>query len=147
MRLCRVLEVAWLQEEAKAHFATALPFRITIESDELAEGGMVSFTESYTRIGNAGPRTVWPELQNGPSIPQVTASHTNVTIIQSGEAISFGGWPTGNPPGLPTAFLDNPTETTARFISYADIRPLYTTRWNYVYTFNYDQALPFPLAS
>jgi hypothetical protein len=146
MRNCRILELAWLQEEAKAHFATALPFRITIESEELAsDGGMLSFSESFTRIGNGGPRVVWPELQNGPAIPQTTAANTNVTLIQSGEAVALGGWPLENVPVFP-AFLDNPTDTTSRTINFADLRPVYTVRWNYVFTFNRNEPLPFPTA-
>lgn len=146
MSFPRVLDFVWLQEEHKAHFATGLPFRAVLESEELATGGLIAFSETLTKIGNAGPRTVWPELDNGPSIPQIVSNHTNVTIIQSGEIIGLVDFLTIPPsPHLyPLLNLDNPSSTFSHTLTNSDIRPVYTTRWNYVFTFNSNEALLFP---
>jgi hypothetical protein len=144
----RVLELAWLQEENSAHFATALPFRIRLQGEEVISDGdpLVFYTEEITRIGNGGPRVVWPELQNGPSIPQTTASHTNVTIIQRGEAVGSFAYPFFNPPLFPDN-LQNPDEATSRVAPTWDGLALvnHTVRWNYIFVFNSAEPLPFPI--
>ena len=131
----RLLDFVWLQEEHKAHFATALPFRAVIESEELSnDAGLISFSETITKIGNAGARVVWPELDNGPAIPQIVSRHTNVTVLQSGEAAAYGSyWPANSPID---DNIDNPSETVSRTVNNSDIRPVFITRWQYQFTFN-----------
>jgi hypothetical protein len=141
----RVLDFVWLQEEHKAHFATALPFRAVIQSEEIYGGGLLSFSETLTKTGNAGQRVVWPELDNGPAIPQIVSGHTNVTIVQSGEAVGIDGWPLATGPLYPAFNLDNPSDTLSRTVTNSDLRPVYTTRWQYQFTFNANEPLGFPI--
>src|SRR5688572_1020849 len=112
MHFPRVVDFVWLQEEHKAHFATALPFRAVIESEELYDAtGLISFSETITKIGDGGERRVWPELDNGPSISQVVSSHTNVTLLQEGEAIAFDAYPLPSSPIISqVATLDRPSQ-------------------------------------
>jgi hypothetical protein len=144
----RVAQLAWLQEENKAHFATALPFRIILQGEEIITDNdtLLFYRETLTRIGNGGPRVVRPELQNGSSIPQVTASNTNVTIIQEGEAVGSYAYPFFNPPLFPDNLL-NPDEATSRTSPRWDGLALvdWTVRWNYIMQFSDPQELPFPI--
>lgn len=142
----RLLDFVWLQEEHKAHFATGLPFRAVIESEEInLDSGLLSFSETITKIGNGAERRVWPELDNGESIPQIVSTKTNVTILQSGEAFALGGWPVNvGDPIYGTPQLDNPSQTVSHTLEDSDIRPVYAKRWNYVFTFNTNETPPFP---
>jgi hypothetical protein len=147
----KVLELAWLQEEAKAHFATALPFRIRLQQEEFLsdQDPLLFYNESVSRIGNGGPREVFIELQNGPPVRQITATHTPITIIQRGERVyeffQNATYPPFNAPIFPQNLL-NPEEATEYVSPEQDgtilVRP--TARWNYVMVFNTVQALPFP---
>lgn len=98
-------------QDGKAHFATGLPFSITLEADYLVNDGdsLVSWSERVTRIGNGGPRVATIELDNGLPIRQIVSASTPVQIIQSGEAVGATTWP--NFPGaIFPAYLDNPEE-------------------------------------
>lgn len=103
------------QEDGKAHYATGQPFNMTFEAEYLVSDGdpLVAYSESITKIGNGGPRVVWPELDNGPSIPQIVSTHTNVTVIQAGSAVGAAAYPFAYIPGpVFPQNLDNPDETT-----------------------------------
>jgi hypothetical protein len=148
----KLLELAWLQEEARAHFATALPFRIRLSGESFISDGdnLLHYEETVTRIGNGGPREVYVELQNGPPVRQTTATHTVVTIIQRGTAVgerfnSNLDYPDFNVPLSPLNLI-NPDEATERIAPSLDglsrVNP--TVRWNYIFQFNTAQPLPFP---
>lgn len=147
----RILELAWLQEEHKAHFATSLPFRIRLQGEEIISDGdtLLHYTETITRIGNGGPREVFVELQNGPPQRQITSVQTPITIIQRGEAVGeyfANGYPLFNNPIFPLN-LQNPDEATERIAPRWDglIQVEPAVRWNYIFLFNTIQELPFPL--
>lgn len=144
----KVLELAWLQEEARAHFATALPFRIRLFAESIISDGdtLLAYEETVTRIGNGGPREVWVEIQNGPPVRQITAAQTSITIIQRGTAVGEYGWPLLNEPLFPEN-LQNPEEATERIAPQRDglLNVAYTVRWNYIFKFGPGQALGFPI--
>jgi hypothetical protein len=149
----KVLEFAWLQEEAKAHFATGLPFRVRLAGESFISDNdnLLAYEETVTRIGNGGPREVYVELQNGPPVRQITATHTPITIIQRGSAVSER-WVTNddyqafNTPLFPDNLI-NPEEATERIAPSLDglsyVHP--TVRWNYIFVFNTAEQLPFPI--
>lgn len=100
----RVSNMSFLQQDGKAHYATGLPFTFTIEAEYGAlSDGLVSYEERVTIIGTGGPRRVWPELDNGPAIEQVTSTHSNVTVIQSGAAVGSLAYPVFPQPFYPNA--------------------------------------------
>lgn len=139
------------QEEAKAHYATGQPFNMTFEAEYLISDfdPLVSFSESITKIGNAGPRVVWPELDNGQSIPQIVSTHTNVTIIQAGSAVGVSGYPFAYaPPPIFPQNLDNPDETTT--VESPQLTGLgfqnFTLNWVYRMTLNANPGIVIPTA-
>lgn len=148
-RSVRVLDFAFLQQDGKAHFATGLPFQFTIEGEfTLSDGDpLVSYEERITRIGLGGPRKAWPELINGQSIEQTTSYSSNITIVQSGDAIGSLGYPAFNQPIFPDA-LGSPedyqttTGTPRRDgFSYVD----WPISWSYRMTLVAPQNIPYPL--
>lgn len=145
----RIRQLAWFQEEAKAHFATALPFRIVLEGEEILSDGdsLVAYSERITRLGNGGPRTVVVELQNGPPVKQITAQQTAVTLIQQGEAVGSFAYPYANPPIYPSE-LSNPDEAVTKIAPQRDGLGFtnHAIQWNYIMTFTSAVPLPNPIA-
>jgi hypothetical protein len=139
----RILELAFQQQEGKAHFATGLPFTITFE----AEYGIsdldpyVSFQETVGRIGNGGPRVVWQELDYGEPVPQTVSTNTTVTIVQQGTAVGASGWPPFPRPLWEP--IDNPEESV--FSDSPELDGLayvnWPIRWSYRTTLNYHPGI------
>lgn len=145
----RVLDLTWLQEDGKAHYATGLPFRITLEAENTIDDGdtLVSYVETVTRVGTGGPRVLWPELDNGPAIPQIVASNPNVVIVQEGEAVGSLAYPAFSLPLFLPPNLDEAGMIQSRSTPRVDGLGLtdWPIRWQYTFTFNSAQPLPIPI--
>lgn len=141
----RIVENSLTMEEGKAHFATALPFAMAFEAEyAIADGDpYVSYQETITKIGNGGPRTIIQELDYGPPVEQVVATHTPVTIVQQGVAVGASGYPTFP---VPLFGSDAPDESrsyeTPEISGYAATN--FAIRWSYRKTFTNNPSLVAP---
>lgn len=141
----------FLAQDGKAHFATGLPFTVALEADYLTGSsiydGLVSYTESIACIGDGGARRVVIELDSGPPEEQFTSTNTPVTVIQAGEAVGIGSYPSFNSPIFPSA-LDRPdgyqvVRGTPRRDGYTYLE--YPVRWSYRMTLANFTGIPSPL--
>lgn len=145
----RVVEgPSFFTQDGKAHFATGLPFSITLEADYLEGNDTLQFYEErITRIGSGGPRSVTIELDNGPPVKQVVSSHTPIIVIQSGTAVGIAGRPQPNAPLFP-AFMDGPEDdqvTNGSPQLNGGFPMNYTVSWNYRFTLTSPTSIPLPL--
>ncbi len=144
----RVVErPAFLAQDGKGHWATGVPFRITFECDyPKFTDGLVSYSESITKVGDGGPRRVMLELDNGIPVTQTVSSNTPIQIIQSGTAVGFLAYPTVNDPIFPNAILAPEdravTPDTPRLArdTYVD----WPIRWTYRMTLDSPTSVPYP---
>ena len=145
---CRIVEgPSFALQEGKAHYTTGLPFSFTLEADySLGEDTLVSYQETVTQIGDAGPRRVVVELDNDYAVEQITSMATPVTVIQTGEAVGFLGYPFFNGPLFPES-LDRPdgvqlSRGAPRLQggTYVD----YPVRWSYRMTLPNNVGIPYP---
>lgn len=146
---CRVVQPpSFSLQDGKAHFTTGLPFSIVLEADYTISDGdtLVSYEETITKIGQGGPRRVTIELDNGPPVEQVVSQYTPIVVVQSGQAVGWGGYPTINDPIYPTQ-VDLPdgyqlTRGSARLngATYTE----YPVQWSYRMTLLNDQSIPNP---
>lgn len=137
----RILQNTLEMQEARAHFATALPFSITFEAEYPVSDGdpIVDYRETIGHIGTGGPRHVFQELDEGAPVEQWVSTHSPVTIIQQGFSVGYSGYLTFPEPLYPAAvdqpdgyqhFRDNPEVSGLAFINW----PI---RWSYRMTLSY----------
>lgn len=136
-------------QEGKAHYTTGLPFHITLEGDYLVNDGdgLISYSETITHVGDGGPRRVLVELDNGPAQEQIVSTNTNVTIVQSGEAVGMASYPDINAPTFPEA-IDRPdgiqiSRGSPRLEGLTHVD--WPVRWSYRMSLNYLPGLPNPI--
>ena len=143
-RSVRILDLSFQQQDGKAHFATGLPFTITIEGEYGITDldTLVSYTETIGYIGTGGPRRVLVECDNVIPQEQIVSNNTAVTVIQSGSAVGSLTYPLFNGPIFPTQ-IDNP-DGYQQFKSAprADGKVFvdWPIRWNYRMTFPFFPA-------
>lgn len=136
-------------QDAKAHYATGLPFAITFEADYLQPqtSGVQFYSETIVQIGDGGARRIVIEVDNGSPVEQVVSTHTPVVIIQSGEAMGYLSYITPNTP-LYSQYLDQPDgyqliKESPQLLG-GSIALNYVSRWNYRMTIPTSVTIPFP---
>lgn len=138
----------FLAQDGQAHYATGLPFRITLEADYQANDSdpLVSYVESITVIGHGGPRRVVVEVDSGQPITQTVSTNSPVVVIQAGEAVGSLAYPSFNPPLFFTR-LDMPdgyqqTRDTPRLAGNQWVD--WPVRWAYRMTLESYEFIPNP---
>lgn len=145
----RVVErPSFTAQDGRAHWATGLPFRIVFEADyPYLTDGLVSYTESITKVGNGGSRRVVLELDNGAPVEQTVSSNTPIQVIQTGVAVGFLAYPTFNDPIFPGAIMapeDLQTATELPRLA-RDTWVDWPIRWTYRMTLTNPTTVPYPL--
>lgn len=95
----RVTHRSWPKGDA-AEYATLRTFYIVLEADfRYLEGELTAWQEVVRTTGNCGPRWDYFESQNDLPRPEILNRYTVQTIVQSGSAVGFDGWPMLHVPG------------------------------------------------
>lgn len=120
----RVISLSYPDGTA-AEYATQRTFEIILEAEYPANGGVSSWVETLTFLGNGGPTQVYIPLLNGPWQRQVTTQATSYRAIQSGTAVGLLGYPPVPAPIWPQFLLPNtrqnvssPKNAGRRFVDY-----------------------------
>lgn len=133
----RILENTLTMEEAKAHWATGVPFQVTFEAEYGISDGdrYVFYQETIGKIGNGGPRIVIQELDNGPPIEQIVSTHTPVQMVQQGTAVGARAYPP-----FPVPIFGCDSTEQVQFYDTPEVNGLvyenYPIRWSYRKTLN-----------
>lgn len=141
-------------ERNAAHFATGLPFSITLQAKYGFDGNgfFLGSSEEIEQIGDGGPITVITTLDNGLPVADQVSPASPVIVTQSGEAtyeFSIAAPPT-YPQHNPPLFPGNLIRPDGIRIRRAKQRPKiagrvqYKTTWNYTFQFTQLPFIPNP---
>jgi hypothetical protein len=136
-------------QDGKAHYATGLPFALTLEADYFTKEsfGLLFYTETISRVGSGGPRRVVIEVDNGLPVEQLVSTNTPIVVIQSGEAVNFAGsYPPPNSP-IFAQYLDEPDGNHVAYTAprlNGETYTEWTTRWDYRFTLPSNTTIPYP---
>lgn len=143
-----------LQRNA-AHYATGLPFSITLQAEygiSSNQGPFLGSSETIEQIGDGGPIVVITTLDNGPPVADQVSPASPCIVTQSGEATyelssAFGPiYPPFNPPLWP----DHLIRPDGYRVSRQKMRPRiagrnqYRASWNYTFQFTSPPFIPNP---
>lgn len=96
----RVLNLDF-QKNDGAEYATQRTVNITLEADFASSQAIVSFQESLSFVGTAGPQYAWVQVLNGPPQRQTLKQKTTQMITQAGSGVGFLSAISVPPPLLP----------------------------------------------
>lgn len=141
----------------RAHFATGLPFSITLKAEYGIKGiqnPLLGSSESIEQIGDGGPITIITVLDNGQPIGDTVSPASPVIVTQSGERTfevptSLGiTYPNANPPLFPGNMIrpDGYRISRSKGRSRDAGKTQYITSWNYTFHFTTPPFIPNPNA-
>lgn len=143
-------------ERDKAHFATGLPYSITLEAEygtPNVNSPFIGSTETIEQIGDGGPISVITTLDNGKPVIDIVSPASPVIVTQSGEAtyellsVYPPVYPYFNPPLWPENLVRpdgyRPSRTRSRP---KKGKVQYKAAWSYTYHFTEPPFIPNPSA-
>jgi hypothetical protein len=143
-----------LQRNA-AHYATGLPFSITLQAKYGISGNSGPFlgsSETIEQIGDGGPISVITILDNGPPVADQVSPASPVIVTQSGEStyeLSSGlapVYPPFNPPLFPNNLIrpDGYRQSRQKLRPRIAGRNQYRASWSYTFQFTQAPFIPNP---
>lgn len=139
----------------QAHFATGIPFSITLRA-EYGSGGfvdpLISSSESIEQIGDGGQITTLTILDNGPPYGDIVSPASPCIVVQSGERLnelpSNQGalYPNVNPPLFPGNLIrpDGFRHGRHKMRSRQAGKTQYKITWAYTFHFPQPPFIPNP---
>jgi len=142
-----------LQRNA-AHYATGLPFTITLKAKYGVSGNrlFLGLSESIEQIGDGGPIVVITTLDNGRPVADQVSPASPVIVTQSGESTYelssalAAIYPPFNPPLFPNNLIrpDGYRRNRAKARPRIAGRNQYKATWNYTFQFTEPPFIPNP---
>lgn len=141
-------------ERNAAHYATGLPFTITLQAkySSNGQGYFLGSSETIEQIGNGGPIVVITTLDNGLPVADQVSPASPVIVTQSGESVyEFSTtapptYPPFNPPLFPGNLIMPDGYRVRREKSRPRIagRNQYKATWSYTFQFTQPPFIPNP---